>query len=230
MKRLKIIIYFFIISGLVLLYLAIPKLIKITKVSCQSQYGPCKRVISDKLVNLEGKSLDEARKLAENALTGEVLVKSYSTRFRLASTLEVNILERKPKFSMTNQEESFFTQLDGNGIVLSASNSSDLPILKKESIPKVGEKVASADLFALNIIYDLSNIFQVKSGQIENDSLVIELPNKLKVIFPLGGDREVLVGSITLLMNELEKKDSSLSNLTKSIGKIDLRFKNPVLK
>jgi hypothetical protein len=73
--------------------------------------------------------------------------------------------------------------------------------------------------------------YQVREGIIEDESLVIELSQGPRVIFPLEGEKEVLLGSLRLVLSKLnnDAQDSKIENVS-GASIIDLRFKNPVIK
>ncbi len=95
-------------------------------------------------------------------------------------------------------------------------------LITSENFPNVGEKVTEETLFALELLYDMFSFYQVQTGKIDKSSLVIELSRGPKVIFPLEGSHQVLLGSLRLVLSKLNS-DSQVST-------IDLRFKNPVIK
>lgn len=93
----------------------------------------------------------------------------------------------------------------------------------------MGEKVSQENLFVLNLIYSLYSSYQVGGGKIENQGLVIQLPQGITVIFPLEGDEAVLLGSLRVILDRLNE-DIKDSRIEKEVKVIDLRFQNPVLK
>jgi len=64
----------------------------------------------------------------------------------------------------------------------------------------------------------------------EGEKLVIEVDGGPTVIFPVEGDRDLLLGSFVLITNELKKSGSETSFPDVSKKVVDLRFKNPVIK
>jgi hypothetical protein len=128
-------------------------------------------------------------------------------------------------------ERKKFSLVDKEGIVLYNTDFSDLPNIAGLKDRNKGEKVSGSDLLALKLIYDSFYYYKIKNGIIENDSLVIEVPDKIRVIFPLVGDEEVLMGSFGIIYNEyLKGENSKLYGAGRNIDTIDLRYKNPVIK
>ena len=73
--------------------------------------------------------------------------------------------------------------------------------------------------------------YQVQDGEIIDSNLVVEVTGGRSVIFPLQGDKEVLMGSLNLILSRLNSEDEkSRIEGAENVEIIDLRFKNPVLK
>ena len=55
--------------------------------------------------------------------------------------------------------------------------------------------------------------------------MIVKIAGGVKVIFPLEGDIDVLLGSLRLILSQLNNDEREIR-----IGSIDLRFENPVLR
>jgi hypothetical protein len=55
--------------------------------------------------------------------------------------------------------------------------------------------------------------------------LLVELPGQIRVIFPLEGDSDILLGGLRLIYSKI-KEDGNLAGYSQ----IDMRYKNPVLR
>lgn len=206
-----------------------PKFIQINEVVCRSQFGPC-TLFGDKLSELAGKSLYETKREIKSVLLQEGSISDFSMQFKIPGTLEVAVIEKKPKFALKDSSSNLFALVDKEGKVLKIVEDSSLPqVLTTGKLPNVGEKVKEEYFFALNIVYNVSASYAVVAGRIENNSLLVNVPQGYKVVFPLSGDTDVLLGALRLLIERLNDagKDSRISE---GITEIDLRFKNPVLK
>ncbi|MCH7730012.1 hypothetical protein IID21_00620 [Patescibacteria group bacterium] len=234
MKRL-----FFLATALLIIavfYFVLPRAISISEISCQSQYGPCNQKIVDVLKTFEGENLYQSLRQVKSALSSNELVSDFSTQFKLPNKIKVIIIERKPRFALTNQKAQGFALVDRSGAVLRIEDSSSLPyVVVAHEIPNVGEIVTDKQLFALNIIYDIFSLYRVKEGMIEDDSLRVSLIGGPKVIFPLKGDRQILLASLGLILDKLNEgsggiriNENELVLTPENI--IDLRFKNPILR
>jgi hypothetical protein len=224
------------LMGILLIPLCVffaPRLIKIDTINCNSQYDHCSELINADLDSLSKGSLYTTKKAVESSLKNEFLVKDFQINFKVPGTLEVDVVEKKPKFSLAKSDKSMWALVDKDGYVLSFSDSSNLPgIISASPLPAKGDPVNGRYLFAMNIMYDLFSLYQIKEGSLSEDSLVIELPDGLRVIFPLEGNRQELVGEFMLLYNEIERANDNpkLVDGQGKVHEIDLRFKNPILR
>ena len=228
MKYLKIVGAFVLPATIAICFFVLPRLLKITSIVCKSQYGPCSEGLSYKLTGFGGQSLSAVKKNLKLVLGSEPAISNYSFQLKLPSSLEVNLVEDKALFAVTTSDKKHFFLVDVGGVVVRIQDNSNLPlVILGENPPNVGEKVNPKSLFALQTVSDLYRLYQIKEGSLVNDSLETYLPSGEKVIFPLEGDRELLVGSLALIISRLNQapKDSNIK-----VSVIDLRFKNPVLK
>jgi len=71
----------------------------------------------------------------------------------------------------------------------------------------------------------LYTFYSVDKGATTGDGFFIDNIRSKKVIFPLNGDKDLLLGSMNLIFSRLPSlKEAS------TIETIDLRYKNPVLR
>jgi len=230
-KYLKIILSGALLALVLAAFLFVPTLIKVRNISCHSQFGPCSRELEDKIASYQGKNLKSAKARITDYLKSQPQVKDFSFQFKLSDKLIVNLIEAKAHFAIGNKEMGTFSLVDKEGKVVEIQNSTNLPILLvSDKPPNLGEKVGPDKLFALEIIYSLFSVYQVKEGKIEGDTLKIIVPDGIEATFPLQGDKDKLLGSLVLILMKLksEPKDSKIDYT--HISKIDLRFENPVLK
>lgn len=185
------------------------RLIKINKVECESQYGACPENINSKLHDVVGYSTLNSKQI-KILLKNNLLVSDYSIRYAFPDKLKVNILLKKARFAVFNKETKEYLLLDKNAQLLGRTNGTLLPVVIQNG--------DTPNLFALALMEGIFSMYQVNRGEIFNDSLVVELPTHVRVIFPLEGDRDILLGTLRLIYSEVTDKE------------IDLRFKNPILR
>ena len=231
LKKFFLLIFVFLLFAF---FFLAPKLIRIEKIDCRSQFGPCNKNLEDALLKViqDKPNLAQAKKNLSAVLNNEVLVYDFSYQFKIPNTLKINVLERKAKFALKNRQNQALALLDKDGMVIYYQEATNLPTLTtSELVPNVGERVDEETLFALNLLSNIFSFYQVKEGKIENKSLVIELPSSYKVIFPLEGDQQVLLGSLRLVLAKLntQAQESRIKEVFNA-KTIDLRFKNPVVR
>jgi hypothetical protein len=201
-----------------------PFFIKVT-IECESQYGKCPDEINSNLASLKTKNLFDARQKANTYLKNNFLVSDSSIQFKLPNIMLVNVIAKKPYFAIKDSSSGKIMLIDKNGIVLAESENSGLPTIEAaDSLKKIGEEVDKRNLFALNLISGINEMYQVRYGMIANDALTVDIPHGLRVIFPLEGDSEVLLGGLRLIYAKVT------ADYLGTYSQIDMRYKNPVLK
>ena len=215
--------YLFIILFVVALIVS-PFFIKVG-VECESQYGECPADVNSGLQSLNSKNLFDARRKANSYLKNNFLVSDYSIQYKLPNVMLINIIAKKLYFAIKDSSSGKVMLIDQKGIVLSESDNSGLPMIEvSDALKKVGGEVDKKYLFALNLISGVNEMYQVRYGMIANDALTVDIPHGLRVIFPLEGDSEVLLGGLRLIYAKVT------SEYLGTYSQIDMRYKNPVLK
>lgn len=229
MKHLKVGLSLLFILLAVLPLLLFERLIIVKKIECLSQYGRCDEAVNRNLAVGLGKSFSEMKFTLKSVLSTDSLVDSYTYRFKLPDIVRVDIIFRKGQFAMQKKDAVEFAVVDKNGFVLAKVKQTNLPlIIVTEDLPKIREKVKEDRLFALDLIYRIYYFYQVRTAEVVSDSLFFDLPSGIKVIFPLSGDKDVLLGSLRFILFRLNQtgEDSKIGK----IQVIDLRYKNPIIR
>jgi cell division septal protein FtsQ len=230
-KYLRFTVYLLTFFILIVAALLPSRLIKINKISCQSQYGNCDQNIDAEIQKYRGQNLSFASKNTQKTLSNHILVKNYTVRYQFPNELKISLIERTAKYSLASATKNQFLNIDSEGIALSLTDTTELPFVIIDSkLPYPGIKVTDQQKFALDLTYDLFLTFQIKETQLDSQSLVIELNPSLRVIFPLEGDRKALVGSLVLLYPRVQNQSEESIESLGLVDTIDLRFQNPVLK
>ena len=132
----------------------------------------------------------------------------------------------KPVFALKDAGGSSIVLVDKDGKVLSGTGGTALPVVEiSGGLPKEGQNVGTADLFALNLAGGVNQMYQVRESLLQDNTLLVELPGQIRVIFPIEGDVGVLLGSLRLIYSKIQS-DGNPNGYTQ----IDLRFVNPVLR
>ncbi len=220
MKYIRFGIYILLVFFLIIPFLVFPRIIKVRVIECYNQYGLCSNEFLTKVNPVLNESIDTAKEKMAEEFKNTKLIEDYSFRFKLPATLRIDLILKKPKYALYNKNMNETVVLDTKGIVLEKVEKSNLPyIVTSDNLPNLGEAVESKKTFALEIIYGIYYLYQVKSGEIVNDSLEVKIPEAGKVIFPLEGERDILLGSMKLILSGSGK-----------FKEIDLRYKNPVIR
>lgn len=202
---------------LILVLIFAPQFIIRVKTECKSQYGDCPKELGDGVRKSEVGSLYQTRKNIKKYLKNNNSVSNYSTQFKLPNTLVVNLLIKKPIFAIKDNLTNRIFLLDKDGNILSEEKTTLLPTVIQE-----GQK---PNLNALRLMLGVYLMYQTTTGDLQNDSLTVELTPQLKVIFPVEGENDVLLGSLRLIYEKIQSDPKSAM-----YKEIDLRFKNPVLR
>ena len=215
-----------VLAILVIASVSISGIIPVKKISCESQFGPCRKQVEDALSKYQGESLRKAKKQITSLLTTEVFIESFDVRFTLPANLKVYVIEKKPVYALNDLEKQAIALTDKEGYIVSIVETTNLPVLSGRGLfGGVGEKVDGETLFGLAVVSDMFQFYQVKEGVLGKSGLTVELKEGSTVIFPLEGDRAVLISSLRLIISKLEEEGEGKS---KGVT-IDLRFKNPVV-
>jgi hypothetical protein len=226
MKKVKRLFLLIIIFGIGLLIILLPRYVSIRKIDCISQYGSCNSSINDSIAMVKKGNLGSTNRNLKNSLSHNIFVKEYRLHFSLPDKLILNVIERNPSYALTDSSSQKYLLLDKSGLVLSEVNITSLPtLLIDNNNLKPGDRVVQDQLFALNIIQSIYTSYKPKSAKIENNSLLVELEDNLKIIFPLEGDNDLLVGSMFFILSKLQKGEPGVGN----IAVLNLTYKNPVL-
>ena len=197
----------------------LPYVVGVNKVVCKSQFGKCSDNITVEINQVGLDNYRQTKKKLKSVLASDIFVRSYAIGFSLPGTVEVNIIERKPKYALLARQKDKYAVLDDEGFVLLILEESNLPSVIGD-MRNVGESVSPKELFALEIVFDMFGLYGVKSGEMVGESLVLEAKEK-RIVFPIEGDKDKLIGTARLVLDDGQYDE---------FREIDLRFKNPVLK
>jgi len=230
--KFKGLIFIVLILTVLLCLYYFPKVIKINSIDCRSQYGPCDSVVSESLDELIGSKYGIVTGKIKDILGNNLLIEDYSYQFKLPDKITVNILQRKTQFALKRKDNENLFLIDKEGTVIDTGSFSNLPTLQLEgNIPNVGETISADIAFTLNVFNDLYKLYQINFGNMYSDYSEFRVPGGYTVIFPITGDKQILIGSMLAIINQLnnEEQDSRIENVG-DMKIIDLRYKNPVIK
>ena len=195
---------------------------------CIDRNSMCPQDIGNALSDIKGKNFISSKRKIKKIIDANFMVLEYYTQFKLPDVIEVHILTKKPSFAINfeNDKDSFYL-VDSAGYVLGKSNQSALPkiTLSENRGFDIGKKVDEKTLLALNLIDGIFKMYQTGTGTISEGNLIVDLPDGIKVIFPLeNADRDYLLGSLRLIYSNIKNEKE------KTYSQIDMRYDNPVLR
>lgn len=201
-------------------------LIKV-QVACKSQYGECPPQVVEKIGPVNGKRMYWARRELKKTLESDFLVSAFTIQFKLPNILKVDTVIKKAVFALKDKGSGNIALVDKEGTVLAYAASTVLPMaMVAESLPPIGDLVSGRNLTALILMQGVFKMYQTATGYIEGDTLVVDLPGAIRVIFPLAGfDTDKLLGSVRLIYTNIRDNQQE-----KTYSEIDLRYRNPVLR
>jgi len=205
--------------------------VNINRFSCTSQYGECSNPVREKINVLGQCNLLDCKKKLNQAFSEVWMVDKYSWQIKIPLEIEVRVLEKKPVYSIRTEKDNFFVQIDADGLVLDSKPESNLPGFSVFSdIPKPGEKVTKEQLNALRLIMGVSEIQEIENVKYENGQLFVNLKDGIRLLLPTGGDRDFILGALTLILNELKKTNDDSKIGLEEVKEIDLRYNNPIIR
>jgi cell division septal protein FtsQ len=226
MKKISIKKTPFLLFILIMLVAALPSRLMKVVIVCESQYGACPGNVKENLEKSSGKSLAAARGESKKILKKDPLIEDFSMQYKLPNILKINILAKKPVFALRDSVSGRILLVERSGGVLLETSSSSLPTVFADNLTEnVGDTTSPEKLLSMHLVEGVNSMYGKNSGMLLPDGLVVELPDQVKVIFPLNGDRDILLGTLRTVYSKLASGEQS-----GKFSEIDLRFKNPVLR
>lgn len=224
----KILSILLIILFIYLSPLFVKKLIYISKVECVSQYGTCSDDLNETLKFSQGHDLYASKSNIDRILKENIQINSYLIQYKIPNILKVEVNIKKPRYAIKDLKGTTYA-IDKEGSVLGSSVGSSVPTLVKNEVNyKMGDKISTSDLFALEIIEKTAILYPVSTGLLDKETLKITLENNILVLYPTEGDVDVLIGSLRLIFSRLNEGSQGIR--MEDVREIDLRFKNAVLR
>ena len=201
------------------LWVFLPRWVIIRRIDCFTQYDRCDLSLGFDPTTLSGKSYREVKLALRQNFKENLLIQDYAWRFLFPNRLRLDLLVKKPKFALKNESEAASALVGTDSVVLTRTPETNLPYLTvAEVLPQKGERVSQPQLFAAGLMEKIFYLYQVRQGNLVEDRLEVTFPDGNRVIFPLEGDPEVLIGALRLILPEVKGKV------------VDLRFKNPIIR
>jgi len=223
--------YYLIVFALLILGFGLTRMIKINEIVCESQYDICNDLINKKLDTLKGIRMYKVKKQLKNSFSEGELVSKYSYQYQIPDKLRVNVIESKSIIALFDESSNIYYLLDRDNKVLEIVQTTQLPyILISNEIFNVGDYVGDGNAMALDIFSDLNYLYQISYAKISDNSFIVKIPDNIEIIFPLEGDKKMLMGAFNLIMNKINQHSPEIFDKIQTVNTIDLRFDNPVIR
>ncbi|MEK7497673.1 MAG: hypothetical protein AAB656_02025 [Patescibacteria group bacterium] len=213
---------------LILAVVLVPRVVKIKRIVCESQFGPCSEIITKKFQEFENKSLVKSRSDIANFLKKDIKVSRFSTRFELPDKIKVYVIEEKSFTALGRQGQEKYALINKNGEITSLESKTLLPTINLNNDSnfefKIRDKVPGNIVFAASIAYEVFRQYQIRLVILNKDSIEVVIKGT-KVYFPTEGDIDELLGAMNLILSRLNNGDISFR-----MREVDLRYKNPVVR
>lgn len=166
--------------------------------------------------NIHSGSLFIVTKELKKNLKDDPNVTDYSIRFELPNTLLVTTTLKKPIVAIYNVNSKRYILLDNKNNTLSVADNTNLPFIIQQD--------DSINLYTLNLIKLISSKFSVSHAEIKGDTMLVDMPSGVRVIFPIDGDYVTNFSGMELIYNKI------MSDYNGRFKEIDMRFVNPILR
>lgn len=231
MNKKKTAIFLLAAGIFVALFIIVPRKIIIKNIACRSQFTYCGGSIDEGLNRIAGNNYTETKKKIKEFLNTQGMVQEYRILYKPLNSVVVNIILRKGVSALKVDADYYI--IDKNGYVILKTGKTDLKYFNIKDVKyNIGDKIDSRLLFFSNLIMGIDKMFRIKRAYVnEGGYLEVESVNAPLVIFPKEGDRNVLLGSLRLIINQLNKDAQNL-RMGEDVNSmtLDLRYKNPVIR
>ena len=204
--------------------------IKVNDVVCVSQFYTCNEGLQNDINSIKKGSLINTRGNLIRLLKNEVIVKNFSFQYQLDGKLILHIDEREFKYCITNKQNSYYADELGT-VIKSVSGIGVNCIQNTSSVYKIKDYLNSKDLLSEQIFNRLRSIKTLESGIIDENKFVIEYEDGIKLIFPLEGQSDVLIGKAYYTISQFGKiNEYIIGNGSSGITEVDFRYNNPIIR
>jgi hypothetical protein len=245
MRLIKVILIISTLVASIFVVFKVQEVIIIRQINCKNQYGECSEQIKEALIKHEDQNIKKVKSSLSGELRDNLLIQNYYLQYGFPKSLDVFVVEVKPKFAVKPLDSNNYFLIDNRGYIISLVEETKLPILEVDNnIMEVGQLVDKSIIFSGEILYELHYSNRVEKGLVKNDGFYVNLSNGIDVIFPLDGEKALLLGSLFAIQNKLKSdlhknlngtekectRGCYVLNECRKNCEMDLRFQNPVIR
>ena len=218
----------FVVVGLmvVLSYYGAPRVVRIRRIDCRSQYGPCREEIRGEIEKVRGWELKSARAELKKVIDKYGMISEGRVDFKFPDKLEMKVLEKKAEVAVFDVDSGRYGLYDRMGDMLGETGETQLPVVTIDD-----EVLEGSDRrFIFSMVYEMYRWYNVRQIKIDKDGMRTRIRD-LRVIIPTSGDEDVLLGSLELVLSWLNSRgtEAKIENIGGSI-EVDFRYNNPVIR
>jgi len=204
--------------------------VKVHEIVCISQFYACNESIRNDIDSVSKDSMIKTRGALIGLLRNEAIVKNFSFQYQLDGKLILHVNEREPKYCITNKVNSYYA--DELGVVIEIVNGMEVNCIQNiNTTYKMKDSLNNNDLLSAQIFYKIRRLSTVESGLIEEKNFVIEYKDRIKLIFPLEGQPDVLIGKAYYTISQFGKINQYITeNGFGGITEVDFRYNNPIIR
>lgn len=221
MRRKKIFTIILIIGLVIVISVGYSRL-TVKNIQCQSQFGPCDDEIVSALEVYKDKVLLHSYSGLRQELNNHSKVADYSVNFLDPATIQAKVVQRRPQVAVIAEGSGEYHLYSFEGYLLEKATETQLPVVRIKDISVITDDQMK---FVIEMAYTLNQTYNVNSVLIQEGGMEFEMANAPKIIFPVQGDIDVLLGSLTFVLSQL---NSQLGDFR--MESVDFRFKNPVIR
>lgn len=219
MTRKRLFIVFLALILTVCFVVVMLRSVKINKITCANQNRNCSQKLRQEMDAINKTNIFETKREIENKLKENKNVSDYNIQFGLPLTFEVNVIEDSGMVAFVKPDGSFAI-INGKGEITENVSETNLPKV-------ISYRNLSQDqlMYIANLMNRIYNFFGNTSTKVLMDGIEVSNIKDKTVMFPISGDQDVLLGSLSLILSRLPSVKEGTT-----IKVIDLRYRNPVLK
>jgi cell division septal protein FtsQ len=195
------------------LFLFVQKRIKVNEVRCLG----CSSEIASLVDEKKGTSYFEAKRSLSSSFKENRRVNTYKIKYIMPSTLQVELVEKKEELALKFADDRYFL-FDQNAVLLGEATETRLPTIQILELPRNDHMVNGLKLFS-----QLKKHYGVTNAKMDKFGLSVSLREAKEVVFPLEGDIDVVLGSLEVVLLQLNRVTQNHTIV------VDLRYKNPVV-
>lgn len=206
---------------------------KVSSVSCMVENKSCPENINEVASSFVGQPMWSLNRNIRVKLQEFSEIEQFSTRISPLGDVSISVVLRDPIIAIKAEgstEATFYTE---NGVPAGVGSVTSLPIIM------VKEQIDSSRIpFVVELSSELTRMLSIRTYELTQSALVLTLLDSRRLLYPLDGDVDTLLGATLITFSQLNAGTEKLiinnergqPAEEKVVQEVDFRFKNPVLR